>query len=92
MQRPADLRDHIEALDALGDLDRIATEVDWNLEAAAHTRYSTEHHLPAPLFEKVTGVADGFRILGAPAALSSVPGKLPGPRTGPGPTGPSPGS
>ncbi|MFI1303146.1 UbiD family decarboxylase [Streptomyces sioyaensis] len=75
MQRPADLRDHIEALDALGDLDRIETEVDWDLEAAAHTRYSTEHHLPAPLFEKVTGVADGFRLLGAPAALSSAPGK-----------------
>ena len=75
MSHPSDLREHIKALEALGDLDRIETEVDWNLEAAAHTRYSTEHHLPAPLFEKVTGVADGFRILGAPAALSSAPGK-----------------
>ncbi|MEH0553659.1 UbiD family decarboxylase [Streptomyces sp. B21-101] len=75
MSHPSDLREHIKALEALGDLDRIETEVDWNLEAAAHTRYSTEHRLPAPLFEKVTGVADGFRLLGAPAALSAAPGK-----------------
>lgn len=73
MRHPSDLREHIAALEALGDLDRIDTEVDWNLEAAAHTRYSVERRLPAPLFQKVSGVEEGFRLLGSPAALSAAP-------------------
>ncbi|WP_189297939.1 UbiD family decarboxylase [Streptomyces albospinus] len=75
MQHPSDLREHIEALEKLGDLDHVHEQVDWNLEAAAQTRYSTERRLPAPLFENVAGVADGFRLLGAPAALSSDPSR-----------------
>ncbi|MFD8000389.1 UbiD family decarboxylase [Streptomyces mirabilis] len=75
MNHPADLREHIAALRELGDLEGIAVETDWSLEAAAFTRYSTENRLPAPLFEKVAGVEDGFRIMGAPAALSSDPAR-----------------
>jgi 4-hydroxy-3-polyprenylbenzoate decarboxylase len=70
----ASLRDYLAALDRLGDLQHVKQQTDWNLEAAAAIRYSTEHRRPAPLFENVTGVPDGFRLLGAPAALSSVPG------------------
>jgi UbiD family decarboxylase len=74
MTKFASLRDYLAALDRLGDLQHVKQEIDWNLEAAAATRYSTEQQRPAPLFENVAGVADGFRLVGAPAALSSVPG------------------
>ncbi|MET8212665.1 UbiD family decarboxylase [Streptomyces sp. NPDC005373] len=70
-----DLRSYLEALDAVGDLEHVTREVDWDLEAAAATRLSYERREPAPLFENVTGCGEGFRLLGAPAALSSVPGK-----------------
>jgi len=70
-----DLRGHIAALEAIGDLRRVQREVSWDMEAAAATRLSYERTAPAPLFEHVTGVAPGFRLMGAPAALSSVPGK-----------------
>lgn len=66
-----DLRNHIEILRSIEDINEIKHEVDWNLEAAAYTRYSTENNLPAPLFSNIKGVESGFRILGAPAALSS---------------------
>jgi UbiD family decarboxylase len=73
MNRHRDLRAYLAALEELSDLRRIRREVDWDLEAAAVTRLSCEHTAPAPLFENVTGVRPGFRLLGAPAALSSVP-------------------
>ncbi|MFE4628376.1 UbiD family decarboxylase [Streptomyces mirabilis] len=70
-----DLRSYLEALDSLGDLDRVTREVSADLEAAAQTRYSVERVLPAPLFENVVGTAPGLRLLGGAAALSSVPGR-----------------
>lgn len=69
-----ELRSYLAALEALGDLTRITREVSWDLEAAAITRLSYERTTPAPLFENVTDAAPGFRLLGAPAALSSAPG------------------
>lgn len=75
MNHHKDLREHIAALEAIGDLKRVQREVSWDMEAAAVTRLSYERTAPAPLFENVTGVAPGFRLMGAPAALSSVPGK-----------------
>ena len=67
------LRDYLTALDALGDVMHIHREVDGDLEPGAITRRSYEIRSPAPLFENIRGVAPGFRILGAPAALCSRP-------------------
>ncbi|MFF3573878.1 UbiD family decarboxylase [Nocardia jiangxiensis] len=70
-----DLRTFIEALDTLGDVQHVTESVSADLEAAAITRLSTERETPAPLFENVSGAPSGFRLFGAPASLSSVPGK-----------------
>lgn len=70
-----DLRSYIDALEALGDLKRVKRTVSSDLEAAAISRLSCERQLPAPLFENVEGVAPGFRLFGAPAALSAAAGK-----------------
>lgn len=74
MSQPADLRTHLATLEALGDLQHIPREVSPDLEAAAITRRSTETGRPAPFFEHVHGVEPGFRMVGAPCALSSIPG------------------
>ncbi|MGW2187714.1 UbiD family decarboxylase [Streptomyces sp. NPDC001667] len=70
-----DLRQYLDALADLGDLRRIERPVSADLEAAAIARLSYERRAPAPLFENVTGVEPGFRLFGAPAGLSSVPGQ-----------------
>jgi 4-hydroxy-3-polyprenylbenzoate decarboxylase len=75
MTHHVDLRSYLAALDAAGDIEHVTREVSWDLEAAAVTRLSCECAERAPLFEDVAGVPDGFRLLGAPASLSSVPGK-----------------
>ncbi|MGN5382127.1 UbiD family decarboxylase [Streptomyces lasalocidi] len=75
MTRLSDLREYLDALDALGDLRHIDREVSADLEAAAITRLSYERRSPAPLFENVAGAEPGFRLLGAPAGLSSLPDK-----------------
>ena len=75
MNPPKDLRAHLAALDTLGDLKRVRREVSWDLEAAAITRLSYERTAPAPFFENVSGAESGFRLMGAPASLSSAPGK-----------------
>lgn len=65
------LRDYITALDEIGEIQRIDTEVDWRLEIGAIIRRSYDLRAPAPLFTNITGYSDsGFRVLGAPAALS----------------------
>ena len=73
MPRIRDLRDYLEVLESLGDVDHIDRPVSAVLEAAAITRRSTEQGRPAPLFDNVEGVQPGFRLLGAPGALSSDP-------------------
>jgi UbiD family decarboxylase len=75
MKRYADLRSYLDALDALGDLTRVSRPVSADLEAAAITRLSYERRAPAPLFENVLEAAPGFRLFGAPAALSSLPNR-----------------
>jgi UbiD family decarboxylase len=75
MKRYPDLRAFLDALDALGDLKYVTREVSADLEAAAITRLSYERQTPAPLFENVADVTPGFRLFGAPAGLSSIPGK-----------------
>jgi 3-polyprenyl-4-hydroxybenzoate decarboxylase len=48
--------------------------VNADLEAAAITRRSTEQRKPAPLFERIAGFGAEFRMVGAPGALSGIPG------------------
>lgn len=68
-----DLRTFIAALDSLGDIMHVKHEVDGDYEPAAITRRSYEIRSPAPLFDRIKGVEPGFRLFGAPAALSSLP-------------------
>jgi 4-hydroxy-3-polyprenylbenzoate decarboxylase len=64
-------REFIDALEAIGEIQRIDTEVDWNLEIGAIIRRSYDLRAPAPLFTNITGYqGSGFQVLGAPAALS----------------------
>lgn len=66
------LREYIDALDEIGDLQRIDREVDWNLEVGAVIRRCYDLCAPAPLFTNLTGYqGTGFRLLGAPGGLSS---------------------
>src|ERR1700752_2737099 len=71
MPRIRDLRDYLEVLESLGDVEHIDRSVSPVLEAAAITRRSTEQGRPAPLFDNVEGVKPGFRLLGAPGSFSS---------------------
>ncbi len=50
-----DLREFIDRLEKEGELQRIKTEVDWNLELGAIMRKVYELNGPACLFEKVKG-------------------------------------
>ncbi|MBA2811215.1 UbiD family decarboxylase [Streptomyces sp. KM273126] len=74
MSEISDLRSNIAALEGLGDLQRVSRLIDPNLEASCVTRRSTENGRPAPFFEHLSGVAEGFRMIGAPGALSNIPG------------------
>src|SRR5258708_29520994 len=73
MARIADLRDYLRVLESLEDVEHIDRPVSAVLEAAAITRRSTEQGRPAPLFDNVQEAMPGFRLLGAPGALSSDP-------------------
>lgn len=75
MDRPKDLRAYLAALEELGDLRTVDREVDPHLEVGAIIRRSYETVAPAPLFTAVKGAAPGHRLLGAPGALSSAPGR-----------------
>jgi 4-hydroxy-3-polyprenylbenzoate decarboxylase len=75
MKRLACLRQYIEALQALGEIQEIDVEVDWNLELGAIIRRTYELRAPAPLFNRIKGIESGFRVLGAPAGLSRHAGR-----------------
>jgi len=70
----ADLRDYLDLLEEYDELQRIHTEVDWNLEMGAITRRCYDLGSPAVLFENVKGYPKGFRALGAPLGTSRQPG------------------
>src|SRR5271165_35456 len=74
MQRLRCLRSFIEQLQAIGDVQEIDIEVDWNLELGAVIRRSYELRAPAPLFNRIKGIEPSFRVLGAPAGVSRQPG------------------
>src|SRR5438132_12699171 len=69
------LREYLDELRALGELQEIDAEVDWHLEMGAIIRRSYELKAPAPLFNRIKGIAAGFRVLGAPAGISGNPGR-----------------
>ena len=70
MRHLKSLRGYVEALRAMGELQVIDTEVDWNLEVGAIIRRVYELGAPAPLFNRIKGIDAGFRVLGAPAGMS----------------------
>ena len=75
MKHLRSLRAYIDELQAVGDVQPIDAEVDWNLEIGAVIRRSYDLPAPAPLFNRIKGYEkSGFRVLGAPASLSSCPG------------------
>src|SRR5215469_3769420 len=69
------LREHLDALRAIGELQEVDREVDWNLEIGAITRRIYETGGPAVLFNRIKGIEPGFRVLGAPAGVSARPGQ-----------------
>jgi 4-hydroxy-3-polyprenylbenzoate decarboxylase len=68
------LREYIERLQSFREVQEIDAEVDWNLEMGAIIRRCCELRAPAPLFNRITGIEPGFRVLGAPAGLSRQKG------------------
>src|SRR5438128_8293380 len=69
------LREYIDQLKAIGEIQEIDVEVDWNLEMGAIIRRSYELRAPAPLFNRIKEIEPGFRVLGSPAGLSGQPGR-----------------
>jgi UbiD family decarboxylase len=67
------LREYIEVLRAIGELQAIDREVDRNLEIGAVTRRIYETGGPAALFNRIKGIEPGFLVLGAPAGVSARP-------------------
>ena len=70
MKHLKSLREFLDALKEIGELQEIDREVDWNLEMGAITRRSMDLRAPAPLFSRVAGIERGFRAFGAPGGLS----------------------
>ena len=68
--RHEDLRDLINKIDEMGELERLEG-VDWNLEMGALAEMvcqtAREGRAPALLFEKTEGFPDGFRVLAGAA-------------------------
>lgn len=71
MKHLKSLREFLDALSQIGEVQPIDQEVDWNLEIGAITRRSYELRAPAPLFKRIRGIEPGFRALGAPGGLSA---------------------
>jgi UbiD family decarboxylase len=69
-----DLREYIDRLRGLGEIQDVATPVALDLELGAIVRRCYETGSPAPLFSAFSDHPAGFRILGAPAGLSRQPG------------------
>jgi UbiD family decarboxylase len=74
MQQFKSLREYIEKLGSIGEIQEIETEVDWNLELGAIIRRCYELGAAAPLFNRIKGIEPGFRVLGAPAGVSRANG------------------
>src|SRR6202050_423892 len=73
MKHIKSLREYIDALKKLGELQEVDKEVDWNLEIAAITRRCYETGSPAALFNTIKGAEKGSRLLAAPGDIGSQP-------------------
>lgn len=69
-----DLRQYIEALRELGEIQDVDAPVALDLELGAITRRCYETGAPAPLFNAFSDHPSGFRVLAAPAGTSAQPG------------------
>ncbi len=69
-----DLREYLKTLDELGELQEINEEVDWNLEIGAIIRRAYDLRAPAPLFNKIKDIEQGFRVLGGSGGISRQDG------------------
>jgi UbiD family decarboxylase len=65
-----DLREYLKTLDELGELQEINEVVDWNLEIGAIIRRAYDLRAPAPLFNKIKDIEQGFRVLIRPHGLT----------------------
>jgi 4-hydroxy-3-polyprenylbenzoate decarboxylase len=74
MNHLKDLRQYLAELARIGELQPIDREVDLKFEIGAICRRCYETGSPAPLFNNIGGIGSGFRVLGAPAGVSSQPG------------------
>ncbi|MDP2728311.1 MAG: UbiD family decarboxylase, partial [Dehalococcoidia bacterium] len=70
-----DLRQYIAKLEQEGEIQRVEMEVDWDLELGAIIRRSYDLKAPAPLFQKIKGCQEGYRVLGAPLGTSNKPNR-----------------
>ena len=70
MKHLESLREYIEILKEIGEIQEINREVDWDLEIGGVIKRSYDLRAPAPLFNKIKGIEPGFRVLGAPAGMS----------------------
>jgi UbiD family decarboxylase len=68
------LREYVDALAEIDEVQQIDKEVDWNLEIGAIARRCYETGAPAPLFNTIKGIEKGFRVLGAPGGVSTQSG------------------
>src|SRR5579859_3171024 len=71
MKHLKSLREFVDVLTAIGEVQPIDVKVDWNLEIGAVTRRSYELRSPAPLFNRIKGIDRGLRVFGAPGGLST---------------------
>jgi 4-hydroxy-3-polyprenylbenzoate decarboxylase len=75
-----DLREYIQALDKIGEVQSIEKSVDLFLEAGGIIRRSYDLKAPAPLFENLhyqgKEIYEGLRVLGAPGGTSAQPNLL----------------
>lgn len=74
LRRPHSLREYLDALVELGDVQVWPAEVDLEHEVAAVIRSSYDTRTPAPLFTSFRRRPKGFRVLGAPGAFSTLAG------------------
>ena len=75
-----DLREYIQALEKIGEVQSIEKSVDLFLEAGGIIRRSYDLKAPAPLFENLhyqgKEIYEGLRVLGAPGGTSTQPNLL----------------
>lgn len=60
------LREYLDRLDDVGDLNRIGEPISWNLEASAVSMLANRRDDLVPLFDAVADVGDDVRLVGDP--------------------------